>query len=288
MTIDLSTLPANHRAAIVAVNTLNLEGLVSANVINVFRNVFPSVSQYLEDTILQFTAKDDAEFDFDKKTRAFSSYKHNAQALNFVAMDELLVAVPQGLNSKYIPYLKFLKETGEELLKERDKLLEDYRRALSAFISSADAKTALRDYSSVYQSIEMKLAEHRTQLASYFNEKSTVTALPLYAVFEQGVDIVDTVELAKDVNKIRTQTDRKDVMGNVKDISSLLNLVIQRSEEQAIENVSAQAANSIAQGAMAVAHYVEFLGIFRYRLEEAIGAVGQMAERLTGLKNVAG
>jgi len=288
MTIELSTLPPIERAAVTAVNTLNLEGLVTANVINVFRNVFPSVSQYLEDSIRAFTAKDDVEFDFDKQTRAFSTYEHNALAMNFVAMDELLVAVPQGLNAKYVPYLKFLKETGNEILKERDKLLEDYRRALSAFISSADAKTALRDYSSVYQGIERRMNEQRKQLASYFNPKSTVSVLPLYAVFDQGMDIVDTVNLAKDVNKVRIQTDRKDVMGNVKDISALLNLVIERSNEQAIENISAPAANSIAQGALAVAHYVEFLGVFRHRLEEAIGAVGKMAERLTGLKNVAG
>lgn len=286
MTVNFSALPAPERAAAVAINQLNLEGMVTANVINTFRNVFPSVANYLEDAILGFEAKDSVDFDFNKKTRAFDSYQENAAKLNFVANDSVLVAVPQGLNAKYPLYLKFLKETGDKLIAERDTLLQDYRRVLSAFISNSDHKTSLRDYSAVYKDIEAKLSEHKKQLASFFNAKSTNTMLPMYAVFERNPDIADTVNLAKEVNKVRVNADRKDIMGNVKDLAGLLNLVIQRSNEHAIENVSPAAANSIAQGAMAVAHYVEFLGVFRYRLEEAITAVGLMAEKIASMKNV--
>lgn len=283
----MSTLPNlqdSYRRASTATLQLTMEGRLTANVIATFRNTFPTVANYLEDQILSFKSRDDTGFNFEKRTKHFSDYKAKADKLNFVTSCELLVAAPRGLNSKYVPYLRFLNEEGAVFIKDGSKLLEDYYRVLSTFISSKEAKTSLRDYTAFFTATQLKLDKLKEQMASYFNEKSVVTTLPLYAMYERGADVVESVELSKALNKVRDNADKSDTLAQVERISELLELVIQRSNEEGIGDVSAAAADNIAQGAMVVAQYVEMLGVLRYRTEEAITATGLIAEKIAELK----
>lgn len=283
MTIDFSQYSGSEKTAVLAVNQLNLEGLTTANVINTFRNVFPGVATYLDDTILSYKARDSQDFDFARRTRFFQEFKVKSRTINFVAISEEIVSAPEGLNSKFIPYLQFLGTTGAQVLKEGSKLLEEYTRVLSNFISNRDAKTSLRDHTAFFKGVEKQLETDKKTLQGFFNVKSTVTALPIYALYDREADIVEAVDTARKLNELRIQTDKTDFLGQVQNVSSLLDLIIQRSKEQAIENVSAAAADNIAQGALALAHYVEFIGVIRYRLEEAITAIGQDAEKIAHL-----
>lgn len=273
------------RRAYLAMNEITMESLVSANLVDTFRNTFPKVSEFVSSQLDMFKLKDATSHDFEKRTKAFATYKPKLEKLNFVKIDEELITVPQGLKSKYVPYLRFLNTSAAKMLEDGGKMLEDYYRVLSVFISSKDAKTSLRDHARFYEDTQKLIQTFKAELASHFNDEVTTTVLPIYSVFDRPVDISDSVELAKQLDKVRQLADKKDTVAQVTRITELLELIIKRSSEGTVEAISPTMANNISQGALAVGQYVELMGVIRYRLEEAIAAVGQTAEKIVSLES---
>lgn len=264
---------ALHQQAVLGVMRINLEALNTAEVISTFRNAFPSIKNYLQEVIIEFRAKDETEANLNKSISKAESELHSIKDFNFVNKGHTLVQTPEGFKDRYIPYLNWLDGQGVSFITESEKLLQNYYQSLSMFISSKEAKLSTKDNTRMFTEMEKSLANAKEGLASFFESSSTNALMPVDALFDRAADIPTAMKISKDLNRKRNTLRTKEILKLTNSISDLLNLLVESSENDKIPEVSGQAATSLAQGALVAAHYVEFVGVLRYRIEEALNAV---------------
>lgn len=269
---------ASHQSATGAVLRLTTEAYNTANVINLFRNTIPTVKGYVQDVILELKARDSIDFDISKAARQLDSANGLDSDVKFTQFGHVLLQTPEGFKDKYIPYLEWLIKDGTGFINGASALLEAYYTELSIFISSRDAKLSQKDSSKMYAKLQQSLEGVKDGLASFFDPKSTSALRQADTLFDRSADIKTSVKLAKDLNRLRLTLDTKNILGMTERIAQLLDLIIESSEDDKMPDVSGPAAASIAEGAMVAARYVEFVGVLRYRITEAIAATAIMSD----------
>lgn len=270
----------NHRRAVRSVTELTIESQLSANLIGVFRNTFPAVGNYVRDTIAQFMSYDETEFNFLKASSNFRNAEGAVRELNFVQYGKTLLQTPEGFVSEYVVYLTWLNKEAAGFIHTAHEVLGDYYRDLARLISASEAKISLKDHSSVYAALEKKLGVIKTNLGSFFDSKTNNALRTADSLFSRGADIVETIELTKQLNKERLTFKTKEISSLTTQIAEMIDLLVTSSEEGKIPELSGPAARGIAEGALVAAHYVEMVGALRYRIDEVINAVGAMADQV--------
>lgn len=262
------------------VRLLTMESALKADVIAVFRNILPSVKNYVSDTITEFKASDNTDFNFLKASASFASAEKAIGEINFVNFEGTVLQTPEGFTDRYIPYLEWLIKYGIRFINEAEVALGAYYKELAIFISSKDAKTSLKDQAAVYKGMEKALSDLKDGLGEFFNSRTSNALRTAGSLFDRGADIKTTIELTKTLNRHRTMIKTKEIMSLTTQIAGLINMLVESTEKTEVPDVSGAAATSIATGAMTVAHYVEFVGVLRYRIEEVINAVGLMSAQV--------
>lgn len=263
---------------------INLEGLTAASVIDTFRNTFPKISNYLDSTIGIFKDSQEESEGLRPFSKALDTAKATAGKINFMHYRTVLLPCPQGLDAKLVAYLTYLNKDARNHLTQSQDFMDEYYRVLATFISNKAAKTGLQDHSSVYQKVDDLTVKGRRDLDAFFNPKRDAGLLPASALLDRMADVPQAIQLARDLDRTAMLFRSKDILEQVKRISELLHIVIEQSEEKTLDEISSAVANNIAQGALVMAHYVEYLAVIRYRIEEAIKATGLMAEKISQYK----
>lgn len=269
-----------HRNAVRSVVAINLESAITANMINTFRNVFPSISGYFKEVVLNFTSVDETDFNYSKVSHAFGAAQGSVDKINFMKFGHTLLQTPEGFKGRYPEYLNWLTKEGMNYIDAAKSALDNYYRELSIFISSKEAKLSLKDYTRLYGDMEKALEGVKDGLGSFFDSRTANALRTADSLFDRASDISVTIKAAGDLNRKRLTIKGKEIMNITNEIANLINLLVETSENDKIPQVSGPAAQSIAQGAMVIAHYIEFIGVLRYRIEEAINAVGIMSEQV--------
>ncbi len=269
-----------HDSASAQVLRLTIEAYAAADVIAIFRNIIPSVQSYVHDTVVNFKASDSVDLSINRYSLKDDMVDDCINKIKMIKHGHLLLQAPEGFNDKYIPYLKWLIEDGVQFINDTDEILQSYYTELSVFISSKDAKLSLKNLTPMYSKIQKNLDKYKDGLASFFDSKSSNSLRPLDTLFDRPIDIKTAVKLSKDLNRIRLTLSNNKILSMIERISALLDLLSDTSGDQTVPDVSKQAAASIAEGAMAVARQVEFVAVVRYRMIEAISAMGIMVTML--------
>lgn len=262
---------------------LNTNEDISAAVINAFRNTLPAVKNYFEDIIIEYKSLDETDKNVRKALVRKSDVEYISDNINMVKIGHTLIQVPEGFTDRYVPYLKWLDSKAINFINEASGFLEAYYVTLSVFISSKDAKLSIRDNTKVYTDMEKNLESAKDGLGSYFDSRSNVALRRLESLFDRGQDFVSVLKLAESLNKGRQVTKNDSILKQTKAISDLLNLIVESTENGKIPEVSAAAVTSLAKGALVAAQYVEFVGVLRYRIEEALNAFSIAIEQTNKL-----
>lgn len=269
-----------HRKAVSAVIEINLESRVTANLIDMFRNTLPSVKNYIDEVILEYRVKDETDFQIQKSVKELNGIHNDVRDLNFTKDGHHLIQTPEGFKDRYVPYLNWLINDGVAYIERTKELLDDYYRFLTMFISSKDGKTISNDNSRLYAEMEEALAKAKNGLGSFFEPSSSSAVKPLDELFDRSADIQTAAKIAIDLNRKRLGLKPQDVLKQTNAINGLLTLIIESSENDKIPEVSGPAASALAKGALVAAHYVEFVGVIQYRIEEAINAMAIAAGQI--------
>lgn len=273
----------SHQKAVTGVVQLTLESAVSANIINMFRNVFPSIASFVKSVSDEFTSHDETELNFSKASRDFVKAEEAVRHLNFVKFSDTLLQTPEGFIGRYPEYLDYLAGPGMDFIQKATDILGAYYQELAIIVSSGDAKKSLKDQTRLYSDMEKSLEASKKTLGTFFNANTSNALRTAGSLFDRSIDIIATMEDAAKLNKLRLTIKSKEITSLTKQISSLIDLLVESSETGKIPELSGPVGKNIAQGALVAAHYVEFIGVLRYRIEEAIAAVGIMSTQVAAL-----
>lgn len=274
----------SHRKAISGVVEINLESLVSPNIINTFRNVLPAISGFVKEVVTEFKVRDETDFNITKANQSFEAAANKLKDLHFVRQGATMLQVPEGFKGHYVEYLEWLNKQGFDYVTEATAALGAYYQDLSVFISSREAKLSLKDKTRMYADMQKALDNVKDGLGTFFDPRSTSALRTMDSLFDRTPDISTTMKLAVELNRKRLTIKTKEITSLTQQIASLINMLVDSSITDKIPEVSNEAAKSISQGALVIAHYVEFIGVMLYRMEESINAVGIMSEQVSKIE----
>lgn len=258
---------------------LALEAGVLANVINVFRDIVPRVSFELKEKLAGLQKDPLDTRDIVSAIGRYDLVKRKTADVSFLTYAKTVVNKPEGLKGSFIDYLNTLTQLAPDVFKEANSILGEYNFVLSSFLSNKESKTALKDHSVLFLRIQKRREEMNKKLSSHF-EHGDKSKGYLGQVVGRFADVETVLELTDRLVKARVDSNINDIKSAVTQAVGLLDLVVAQSEDKSIGNISGSAAKNIADGAYQLARYVEFVGIFRFHVEQMTVASKSLVETL--------
>lgn len=207
------------------------------------------------------------------------------ESLPFMSYQKTLVMVPEGFSGKLLDYLKFLETARSDILHHAKDVVNNYTTELSIFISSPGSRDKAKSHERFYKDIQALYQKQQHQLAGFFDDKKTLSRVPLGSVisrfgeFESLFLIADRLEKSSNTNK-----DLNELLGAVDLSASLLRTIRENIENNKTQTVSGDMAKHIADGAYVVARYVELASSVVYATETALASVKSLAIQFAKLK----
>lgn len=265
---------------------LALEASVVNNVVELFRTTLPAFASKLSEVASSFVNKDEHSEAALAAFQLVDTNKEQINKINFIDHATTLVPVPEGFDGNLLEYLSTLLNMAPAIFVEGNNVIEEYNLVLSNFVTNKDAKTSLKDHTAFYQQVEKNRTAMSDKLAAFFTTKNDRSRLPLGKIFHQTRDIFIAVEKAGHLEKARRTQNLEQFSKNVTKVSNVLNIVLRDSETEDLTNISGSAAMNLSTGALELARYVEFVALFRYRVEQAIVSVQRIAETLSNISKM--
>jgi len=255
---------------------LAIEANVLSNLLDTFRNIIPSLTSKIKDTASLIT---DVVFE-DKLGKDVKECKHIHSKLlpkfkhvSYANYDKLLIATPEGFKGKFLDYVELLNKLLPDVYSSANNILAEYNFILSSFISNKDEKTAIKDHRLFFNKVSEKQKEYIKSMNEFFPEGNDKTRSYLGNVVDRFADLDDIVNALVKLDRQHNKQNIKDIINSTNNCITLLDIIINNVETKGIDKVSGNAAMNIAEGAYAVAKYVEFISVFRFRTEQAITSI---------------
>lgn len=283
----MKTLFANHETFIntsdMSINNrlegLSLEAITVANVVEVFKGLLPDLTAKIHETLdtLSFYKESNSP----EIKELLSNYKEldkKLKLINYVEKKDMLISVPEGFKGNLVDYVKEIESLSNKIYPVANKLLNEYRLILSAFLTNKDQKISLTDHTSFFNSIKRDREGFISTLSSYqTNTNSSKARLGTSINRLSDLDIL--VNKIENINKVRNNNNIKDLVSTINEISSLLDTIIERVSVGDVVNISGASAKNLSEGAYEVAKYIEFVALFNFKVEQITTTIIKLVEQ---------
>jgi hypothetical protein len=246
---------------------LALEAGVINNVIETFKNTVPALTAGLLEKYKSLVVGEDLQSHVQQVKLEFGKLKVKLPHTSFVQAGENLVSVPEGFRGDLLSYVETLSNMAVDVFQEANKTLGEYNFALSAFITNKESKISLKDHTDVF----VRVKERR--------EKFTDSNLPKLKLKDVVGRLGDLEQLVHGVDKLNVQRKSqniKDVSAAVKKSLDMLNLIVADTKDNGMSQISGNAALNISTGAYEIGKFVEFIAIYRFRVEQLVSCVEKL------------
>lgn len=259
---------------------LALEASAVSNVIDTFKGIVPSLAEKLREVYASLKSDDDLSRELKNTRNKFGDVKSKFAHASFLNYSKTAVSVPEGFKGNLLDYIQVLAGMSQEIFLEANKTLGSYNFALAAFISNKESKTSLQDHSHLFHQVAKRREELNDRLKPFFPTTSNLSKNYLGDVISRFADVEALVAQSEKLNQQRKSQNIKDITEAVKKSVDMLDIIIEDTQSNGVAKVSGAAAMNISQGAYELGKYVEFIAIYRYRVEQALTAVGSLVESL--------
>lgn len=259
---------------------LALEASAIANVIDTFKSVVPSLAEKLRAAYASFSSDDDLTKEIKQSKSVYSKVKPKFAHASYMSYTKTLVSVPEGFKGNLLDYVQMLSGMAQEIFLEANKTLGSYNFALAAFVTNKESKTSLQDHSHLFHQVTKRREELTKRFEVFFPESSSQSKAYLGEVISRFADVDVLMSEIEKLNHQRKNQNVKEIAESVKKSVDLLDIIIQDTQNNGIAKVSGAAAMNISEGAYQIGKYVEFISLYRYRVEQALASVGKLVETL--------
>lgn len=259
---------------------LALEAGVIGNVIDSFKATLPQLATHLFTQYSSLTSKDDSKEAVQVIKLELGKVKVKLPHTSFLQQSKTLVSVPEGFQGNLLSYSKALSDMSVEIFQEANKTLGEYNFALSAFITNKESKISLKDHTDIFLRIKARREKLTAEISQFFTQDNNLSKAQLCSVVERFADLETLVHGTEVLNTQRKAQNIKDISDSVKKSLDLLKVIIDDTENNGIAQVSGNAALNISTGAYEIGKYVEFIAMYRFRVEQLISCIGKLLVNL--------
>jgi hypothetical protein len=259
---------------------LALEATAIANVIDTFKSIVPALSERLHSVYSSLKSQDDLSKEVTQAKISLRQVKPKFAHANYLSYSKTLVSVPEGFKGNLLDYVHMLAEMAPEVFAEANKTLGSYNFALAAFITNKEDKTSLQDHTHVFKQVAERREALNVQFGVFFPKATSLSKAYLGEAISRFADVDVMVQEIEKLNTQRKNQNIKEISESVKKCVDLLDIIVQDTQHNGIAKVSGAAAMSISEGAYEIGKYVEFIAIYRYRVEQAIASATKLVQTL--------
>lgn len=279
MTLDFDTEPTMSLES--QMQLLALEASAISNVIETFSSIIPNLADSIYSQFKSLSQSDDnVRVKVEDAKLTFGKLKVKLPHASFISQSKTLVSVPEGFVGNLLAYCATLANMSNAVFSEANKTLGEYNFALSAFISNKENKTSLKDHTDLFVRTRTRREEMTAQIKQFFPKDSDLSKAYLGDVIHRFSDLETLLHSVEKLNNQRKEHNLSAVSDSVKKSLDLLKIIIDDTKNNGIAQVSGAAAQNISQGAYEIGKYVEFISIYRYRVEQLVSTIEKLMKSL--------
>lgn len=279
MTLDFDTEPTMSLES--QMQLLALEASAISNVIETFSSIIPNLADSIYSQFKSLSQSDDnVRVKVEDAKLTFGKLKVKLPHASFISQSKTLVSVPEGFVGNLLAYCATLANMSNAVFSEANKTLGEYNFALSAFISNKENKTSLKDHTDLFVRTRARREEMTAQIKQFFPKDSDLSKAYLGDVIHRFSDLETLLHSVEKLNNQRKEHNLSAVSDSVKKSLDLLKIIIDDTKNNGIAQVSGAAAQNISQGAYEIGKYVEFISIYRYRVEQLVSTIEKLMKSL--------
>lgn len=259
---------------------LALEASAISNVIETFKDTLPSLAERLFQQFTSLNTTDDKKDEVQDIKLKFGKLKVKLPHASYLNYSKTLISVPEGFKGNLLDYVKVLSDMSTEIFQEANKTLGEYNFVLSSFITNKENKISLKDHTDLFVRIQRRREKMTTEIGSFFQSGNNVPKAYLSTAIARFNDLEVLVQSVEKLNQQRKNQNINDISAAVKKSLDLLKIIIDDTENNGIAKVSGNAAMNISSGAYELGKYVEFIAIYRFRVEQVVSTVEKLMTTL--------
>lgn len=259
------------------IQLLSMEAGLVANVVDSFSKIVPSLQEMISNAFTALaTEPNDSILATAKEAEEATIVIGRARdQVRFVDYSEVLVDVPEAFIGNFPKYIALLCEISQNVTAKAIVEIKAYNSLLAQFAGSEDGKITVRDHTDIAKRLDKIRMETIRRLEDYQDPKKDLSKRRLGDVVNNFDDLVEMGRRVRLLSTDYKNFDLKSFAIAVEKTDHYLKLI---TSEDGLERVSGPQAKNISIGAKAVAEYISFVALFRYKMEQAIVACSKMTK----------
>lgn len=255
---------------------LALESSVISNVVEIFRDTLPSLQRDLKNAYHGLTESDELTKDVKVGLSHFTNVERRLPNAVFLDYSQTVVSVPEGFKGEILPYLDFLNGKTDELFLGANEIIGAYKVVLATFISDKENRTSLKDHTDLYLRVQKRREEIVEEITRFFPKSTVNTKQRLSDVMGRFSDLPAIAKQMEKLNDSRRKNNLKTLSNSVREVSDLLDIIVEDVQNQGVAKVSGAAAMNVSKGAYELGKFVEIVAVFRAMVDQAVATTSKL------------
>lgn len=259
---------------------LALESSITENVVEFFRDGFPSLNRTLKASVDFFKSSPDSHnsdnhlqlFWFDSKREAVLQ----ASYANYRAVS---VAIPEGFTGEFAPYVASMIDCGVALRASLQELLLEYRVIVSSMVTNKTNQLSLKDLTANFNKCKDIRENAAKTMSSYFSA-DTRSRAKLGTVIPVIRDFRPLSENTRRLESMVTKKSLTEIQRSISEVVQVLDMLENQLQSKDVTDISPKAVKNIAAGAYELAKFVDQLVAFNYAALSIVTCVKSSFEQI--------
>lgn len=249
---------------------LALEAELLNNAISAFKGVISNISNKMSSLTSMFrgtglTSKICQDIIKVEKENSLISKLESAKYSEYSG---IVVSQPEGFNGDFLTYVRTLINVADPLYKGTDEFFNAYIGILKTFLSNKDAKTSLKEHNKLYKDVEKQRTELTKKVENFFKAGNYQSKVQIKKVLYRLSDVKPLMDDIKTLDAVNNKTTSSELKKKVDQCSELLTEIHNEVQKGSITDISGSAALNISKGAYEFAKYMEYVSVFRWRVDQ--------------------
>lgn len=246
--------------------------------IEAFKNLFVTIGNFA--AVVHMKNVDKGRKEVSDALSWISQLESRKDKINFVALRDLVVPVPEGLKSDFPAYIATLEQQRVPSFKACNDFLTQFQIYVSTFVGDKATKMSNKSLEGEFKALRKQREANEAKLQSFFTNGNAQRA-KLGVLFEGQVNLIPSLKQAVgnwDATIHGGQL--KTVNAYLDTLTKTMKLVEEIQNSSSSTTVSKAAWLNLSQGAREAAEEIEAVGKYFVRAEIASVSAGHIAERL--------
>lgn len=195
--------------------------------------------------------------------------RSESREVDFTAFAKVTCRVPESFSGNLQQYAEFLNRSWDFLQTEALPQMDVLYGQLAGFVSNKSAKISLFNTAGIFGGVQTKYEDLAKESKVYFGkDRHNATKSDLGTAYGDYSNALIAESIIAKLAKSLSHKQVEQVLGKIKRISGVLDIIIQDAQASEYDKASYEAVKGMATGVYAMAQAMEYFSLTYYRINE--------------------